>query len=229
VEATDKALENIDWWGEVHQQQFKGMAKSYQDNDYPLVNLLPMWHGTKAAIVDSIFRTGYANLATTDSGFFGKGIYGAHEAEYSYRIYAKQGGALILNWIACFSAYPVIDGDMKKFVMKNEQKQDVSTGNYSNYDAHFVPVIPRDPNNPNEEVYYPTKPNEPNQYTELVVFQSAACLPRYLIELQPTLPKTIPPPSTGGYQDVFFLSSQNQAQEQKPTQNQANQDVFNNQ
>ena len=83
--------ENIDWRGEVH-QQFQTMAKPYQDSDYPSVNLLPMWHGTKAAIVDSIFRSGYANLATTDSGFFGKGIYGAHEAEYSYRVYAKQGG-----------------------------------------------------------------------------------------------------------------------------------------
>ena len=179
-----ESKENIDWRGEVH-QQFKAMAKPYQDSDYPSVNLLPMWHGTKKEIVDSIFRTGYVNLATTDTGFFGKGIYGAHEAEYSYRVYAKEGGALILNWTACFSPYPVIDGDMKKFVIKNEQKQDVSIGNYSNYDAHFVPVVPRNPNNPYEEVYYPTKPHESNQYTELVVFQSAACLPRYLVELQP--------------------------------------------
>ena len=179
-----ESKENIDWRGEVH-QQFKAMAKPYQDSDYPSVNLLPMWHGTKKEIVDSIFRTGYVNLATTDTGFFGKGIYGAHEAEYSYRVYAKEGGALILNWTACFSAYPVIDGDMKKFVIKNEQKQDVSIGNYSNYDAHFVPVVPRNPDNPYEEVYYPTKPHESNQYTELVVFQSAACLPRYLVELQP--------------------------------------------
>jgi len=119
--------------------------------------------------------------------FFGKGIYGAHEAEYSYRVYAKEGGALILNWTACFSAYPVIDGDMKKLEGK---------GNYSNYDAHFVPVVPRDPNDPHEEVYHPTKFDQDHQYTELVVFQSAACLPRYLVELQPELPKTIPISST---------------------------------
>ncbi len=135
--------ENIAWRIEVH-QQFKAMAKPYLDSDYPSVNLLPMWHGTKTEIVDSIFRTGYASLATTDNGFFGKGIYGAHEAEYSYRVYAKEGGALILNWTACFSAYPVIDGDMKKLEGK---------GSYSNYDAHFVPVTPRNPNNPNEDVY----------------------------------------------------------------------------
>ncbi len=185
--------ENTDWRGEVH-QQFQMMAKPYQDSDYPSVSLLPMWHGTKTAIVDSIFRSGYASLATTDNGFFGKGIYGAHEAEYSSRVYAKEGGALILNWTACFSAYPVIDGDMKKLEGKDS---------YSNYDAHFVPVAPRNPDNPNEDTYYPTKPNEPHQYTELVVFQSAACLPRYLVQLQPTLPKALPL-SISQYSKTFF-------------------------
>ena len=65
--------ENINWRGEVH-QQLQIMAKSYQDSDYPCVNLLPMWHGTKAAIVDSIFRTGYANLAQPTVAFLAKGF-----------------------------------------------------------------------------------------------------------------------------------------------------------
>ena len=57
------------------------------------------------------------HLATTDPGFFGNGIYSAREAEYSYRVYSQ--GALILNWVACFSAYPVIHGDMQKFMSIN--------------------------------------------------------------------------------------------------------------
>ncbi len=199
--------ENIHWRTKVH-QQFKDLAKPYQDSDYPAVNLLPMWHGTKTAITDSIFRAGYAALATTDSGFFGRGIYSAHEAEYSYRVYAKQGGALILNWVACFSAYPVIDGDMNKFVMRNSQGLEVSISNYSNYDAHFVPVVPAHPLNPNETDYYPTKHNQPHTYTELVVSQTAACLPRYLVELQPTLVKAVPPsPSTGENKPIFFRTT----------------------
>jgi hypothetical protein len=208
--------ENIDWRGEIH-EQFKTIAESYRDADYPSVNLLPMWHGTKTATVDSIFRTGYANLATTDNGFFGKGIYGAHEAEYSYRVYAKKGGALILNWTACFSAYPVIDGDRGKFMMKNEKKQDVSTANYSNYDAHYVPVVSRNPNNPNEDTYYPTKPNEPHHYTELVVFQSAACLPRYLVQLQPTLPKALPL-NASQYPKTFFQPAQEEEKNTSQTE-----------
>ena len=212
----------IAWRSEIHQQCLT-LAKPYQDSDYPAVNLLPMWHGTKKAIVDSIFKTGYANLATTDAGFFGKGIYGAYEAKYSHRVYAdKQDGALILNWTAFFSAYPVIyeDMQMKKFMMKNDKGQDVSIGNYSNYDAHFIPVVPRNPNNPDEVAYYPTKLKEPHIYTELVVFQSAACLPRYLVELQPTLVKPMPSVSTDSYKGTFFSPVQQEKQKKKSTQHQ---------
>ena len=92
-------------------RNFEKLAQDYTDSEYPAVKIIPLWHGTRPEILDSIFRTGYANLASTDSGFFGKGLYGAHEAEYSHRVYAK--GALILNWVATFSAYPVIDGDME--------------------------------------------------------------------------------------------------------------------
>jgi len=210
--------EKITWRGEIY-QQFKTLAKPNQDSDYPAVNLLPMWHGTRREIIDSIFKTGYSNLATTDSGYFGKGIYGAHEAEYSYRVYGK---TLILNWTACFSPYPVIDGDMKKFVFLNEQNQEVSIGNYSNYDAHFIPVTPNNPDNPYEDKYYPLKPKENHTYTELVVFQSVACLPRYLVELQPTLFKPILSSSTSAYPPEFFpLTQQKKEQKQwtlvKPT------------
>jgi len=189
IESTDQ----IAWRGQIHQQCIR-LAKPYQDSDYPAVNLLPMWHGTKKDIVDSIFKTGYVNLATTDSGYFGKGVYGAYEAEYSYRVYAKEGGALILNWTAFFSPYPVLHGDMKKLEGK---------GNYSNYDAHFIPVVPLNPENPDEVNYFPTRPYDQHHYTELVVFQSAACLPRYLVELQPTLVKPMPLAATSRYSGKF--------------------------
>ncbi len=158
---------------------FEQMTQPHRDPNYPAVKLLPAFHGTKPAILDSIFSAGYAALATTDSGFFGKGYYSAYEAEYSQRVYAQ--GALILNWVASFSALPVIDGDLNLLEGK---------GAYANYDAHFVPV--GNENNPNGPSYYPCKPGQEHQYTEIVVFESAACLPRYLVELQKTLLK---PPS----------------------------------
>ncbi len=154
----------------------------YTDPDYPDVKIIPAWHGTKPEILDSIFRIGYSNLAFTDAGFFGKGLYSAYEAEYSHRAYSK--GALILNWVACFSALPVIDGDMSMLT---------GHGNYGNYDAHFVPVAPLNPNDPNEVNYFPCKAQQTHTYTEIVVFETAACLPRYLVELQTTLPKAPKP------------------------------------
>lgn len=46
---------------------------------YQHVQFYPAFHGTKSSRLDSICKTGYANLATTDNGFFGKGIYSGSE------------------------------------------------------------------------------------------------------------------------------------------------------
>ncbi len=167
---------------------YRSLAQD-KDPDAPNVNLNLLWHGTIPAVLDSVFKIGFANLATTDFGFFGKGLYWAFEAEYSYRVYATQNytrpGVLLLSWIASYSAYPVIYEDMKNLKGK---------GNHQNYDAHFIPVSPRDPNNPKEVNYDPTAPGQKRTYTELVVFESASCLPRYLVHLQPALPKPAPTP-----------------------------------
>lgn len=196
------------WRGEVGALCEK-LAAPYQDFEHPAVKILPLWHGTKPEILDSLFKTGYVNLASTDSGFFGKGIYSAHEAEYSYRVYSR--GALILNWVATFSAYPVIDGDMPKLTEK---------GNYQNYDAHFIPVAPANPTNPYEVNYFPCKPNQKHQYTEVVVFEKSQCLPRYLVELQPNLPKE---PGINSYkhgENPYLLMPKKLEEDHKPEKKQ---------
>jgi Poly(ADP-ribose) polymerase catalytic domain/FG-GAP repeat len=170
-------------WRNTINERWKSLAAPHHDKDYPDVKIMPLWHGTKPEVLGSIFTAGYAALGKTDAGFFGQGIYSANEAEYAYRVYGG-GGFLILNWVAGYSAYPVIRDDMEKITGKNH---------YQNYDSHFVPVVPNDPNNPNETVYYPTIPGQEHQYTEVVVFDKAQCLPRYLVTLQPTLPRA---PST---------------------------------
>jgi len=173
--------ENEPDWRKITHQKLGCLASPYQDKDYPNVKIVPVWHGTSREYLDSIFKTGFANLAKIDAGFYGKGIYGAHEAEYSYQQYALRNGdkaILLLNWMAIYSAYPVIDGDTQKFIMTDPKtKKEVATGNYSNYDAHFIPVAP----------YHPCKVNQDHINTEIVTFEEAACLPRYVIELQKTL------------------------------------------
>ncbi len=163
-------------WRRTINQKWQVMAAPYSDSDCPAVKLLPLWHGTKPQILESIFKTGYANLGTTDDGYFGKGIYSAYEAEYAWRVYGQ--GVLIMNWVSMFSAFPTIDGDMSKLRGRS---------NYMNYDVHFVPVVPEHPDNPHEKEYFPCKPGQCHKYTEVVVFQQSQCLPRYLVSLQPSL------------------------------------------
>ena len=210
----------ITGWRAKVMQRFAAMTGPYQDPVFPHVKIIPVWHGTKAAIVTSIAKTGFANLATTDAGFFGKGLYSSYEAEYAYRAYGPgqlgAGGALMINWIACYSPYPVVgyrvsgytgpipdSGDMLKLSEK---------GNYGNYDAHFVPVRPAT-SNPNELNYYPCRPEEAATYHELVVFEKTQVLPRYIVELQPSLPAA---PSMAPMLANFGVFGQPQQQKPQP-------------
>ena len=77
--------------------------------------------------------------------------------------------------MAIYSAYPVIHGDIEKL---NEKS------NFQNYDAHFIPVVPNNPTNPHENVYHPCQSQQKLHYTQVVIFESSPCLPRYLVELQ---------------------------------------------
>ena len=211
----------ITGWRAKVMQRFTAMTGPYQDPVFPHVKIIPVWHGTKAAIVASIAKTGFANLATTDAGFFGKGLYSSYEAEYAYRAYGPgqlgAGGALMINWIACYSPYPVVGyrvsgytgpipdpGDMLKLSEK---------GNYGNYDAHFVPVRPAT-SNPNELNYYPCRPEEAATYHELVVFEKTQVLPRYIVELQPSLPAA---PSMAPMLANFGVFGQPQQQKPQPS------------
>jgi serine/threonine protein kinase len=170
-------------WRQTTHQLLEALAKPHQDTNNPHVNLVPMWHATNADILPSLFETGFANLAIVDTGFFGKGIYSTGEAKYAQTVYGKMypRPALLMNWVASFSAYPVIDGDMPELQGK---------GNYGNHDAHFIPVRPANPKDPHEVNFYPCRVNERYTYTEMVVFQSAQCLPRYVVELQSDLLKS---------------------------------------
>jgi hypothetical protein len=57
-------------------------------------------------------------------------------------------------------------------------------GNYQNYDAHYVPVVPANASNAHEMNYFPCKPNQKHVYREVVVFDVMVCLPRYFVKLQ---------------------------------------------
>ena len=167
----------------------KTLARPFTDTSFPDVSIVPVWHGTNATALPSILNGGFANLASTDSGFFGKGIYGTPDAEYAWRVYAKRGGVLLLCCFSFYSAYPVVGRqDMSKLTGK---------ASYQNYDAHAVPVVPNDASNPDEANYFPAEAAAAalSTYMELVVFDSGQALPRFIVELAPT---SIPRPLIAG-------------------------------
>lgn len=150
----------------------EALSSVYRDEDYPKVRLLPVWHGTNSSNLPSIYRVGFDNLATTDAGFFGKGIYGAIEAQYAYKAYSK--GALLLSWFSFYSAYPVIGNDQVKLW---------GGAKHNNYDAHFVPVCPAS-ESAAELTFNALQVGEYSQYHEVVVFAAAQALPRYRVTLK---------------------------------------------
>lgn len=162
--------DQADWRYAVY-NLFRKMRKK-GDDAAPHVNFLPLWHGTQTNKVESICKTGFASLAMTDTGFFGNGIYSTNAAEYAWRVYSK-GGPLLINWVACYSAYPFIAGD------------NVENGSERRkYDGYFIPVAPRNPNNPNEVNYDACKPDQKYTYVEMMVSDPASCHPTFVVELQ---------------------------------------------
>ena len=173
---------------EATHQSLQKFAEPHADATVPNVMILPLWHGTTEAVSEHIFNTGYGIFNSnnpefvTDDGFFGRGIYTAHEAEYAYRCYAQKHGdkgVLLLSWVSLFEAYPIVHGDMPKV-------QGKPIG-YDHCDAHFIPV--RSNQHPNTVLYYPCDFGEKSHYTEVVVFNPAQCLPRYRVKLLKSTPQ----------------------------------------
>lgn len=164
-------------WRTTLNELLEKIAQPNTDPNYPNVKLLGMWHGTSKDSAKKIADTGYASLATTDNGYFGKGIYSAHEAEYAFRVYAR--GALLFNWVATNSSYPVTSADKLR-----------GQPNYKNYDSHFVPVItPNGVYSKDATVYVACNPRQQHHYIEVVVFNEEQCLPRYLVTFEVMLLK----------------------------------------
>jgi len=47
-------------------------AEPFRNAAFPDVTIVGAWHGTDSSILPSIMSTSFANLAKTDSGFFGR-------------------------------------------------------------------------------------------------------------------------------------------------------------
>jgi hypothetical protein len=185
--------ENEPEWREAVLNQFDALTASNTDPDYPDVKLAFFFHSTHHNSVKGISAGGFANLALTDPGFYGKGIYTTNAGGYALDVYGGNDPVLLTVWVGTSKVYPVIDGDMSKFIMRDPiTKKVMATANYENYDSHFIPVEAAS-NKPLEVNYYPVKKGQKTDICELVAFETAACLLRNIVELQKDL---LPSPFT---------------------------------
>ncbi|MES2252480.1 MAG: protein kinase [Pseudomonadota bacterium] len=168
-------------------QQLGHLSEEYIDDTYPDVNVLPLWHGTQSDKLRSILSTGYTPFGDTDDGYFGKGIYMTHEASYAAK-YVANGfdptpeSRLILNWVSSYSSCPIISDDFDP-----SEKKMILPIRAGKYDSHFIPVVSQNPADPICMEYIPTGVGEQHHYTEMVIFEKAHILPRYVVTLKESL------------------------------------------
>ena len=191
--------------------RWKGMTVTYSPfvvpgsnlRKYTNVKILPLWHGTTAAICDSICKTGFTSFGNhaliqggvslvqkNDIGFFGNGIYFTNSARYAADIYSD--GNLLLAWVSMREPYPVV-ADCQHPSKPKDMKKLEGLGHYENYNAHHIPVISINPANKKCAVYYPCTATQEAALDEIVVFQKAQALTRFWVELEVTLTKSLNP------------------------------------
>jgi len=175
LQIQNPVFKEVKWFNKDHQDQRKKILQRlelFQINKDQGVYVIPLWHGTQndKVTLDSICSTGFASLGSTDKGFFGKGIYGTPQAEYSARVYGH--GVCLLCFAFVGNVFPIVNDDMKSLL---------GSSNFENCDAHFAPVVPRSSTNPHETVYFAMKPNDEPVYDELVIFNRTHIVPRYIV------------------------------------------------
>ena len=172
---------------------------------YSHAKILPLWHGSNSQTIQSIAKTGFTFFGkqkmdqgdsdgSTDQGFFGSGIYFTNSPRYAADIYSD--GNLLLAWVSMKTPYPVV-ADVSYPKKPDDMRILEGKGAYSKYNAHYIPVISIDPKNEKCAVYYPCTKDDTPALDEFVVFESSQTLPRFWIELQIDLVKSLSPLTTG--------------------------------
>lgn len=144
--------------------------------------IVRVWHGCKRAIVSPLVSDGFAALGKLDNGWFGKAMYFTSSAEYAAK-YTNPTGCLIMCYVVLLNPFPVITDDAPPGV-SSKTFRFYGTGNYSNYQCHYIPVAPV-----KEDTSWNFRP-PPNgvqdaRFDEFAIFQQADILPQVIVHLKP--------------------------------------------
>ena len=120
-------------------------------------NVMLMWHGCPMSKLEHICNTGCADLASTDAGFFGRGVYCTPEAEYAAYYSTMKDPingeyVILLNAVVVGMTYVLSrktdyrnsKGEPTRFSRFHFQQDGCSSGGMAleskGYDSHFVAV-----------------------------------------------------------------------------------------
>jgi len=171
-------------------------------NDGSLPFIVPMIHGTNENSASRVIENGFGTVATTDDGYFGRGMYFTSDLRYA-NLYAKQVDktgelkVMVLAIVIPGNPYPVTE---HPFVVPTvwERDQDGRTRRKNNpqgllgqackagYQSHFVIV-----DSESAEVAYPTTREDLGDRgvpvsDELIIFEGAQALPVFLVYYRPS-------------------------------------------
>ena len=135
-------------------------------------------------VARSICTTGFAQLSTTDSGYFSQGYYFSFDLDYAVRKYGQPDANGLVAVIVC----NVVVGNMYPVIEVPESQGGGAADSLEGkppvpkYDAHGVLV-----NFSNGCLPCPHSlwTDGRTMYSELVVFDTASILPRCVIEVRP--------------------------------------------
>eukprot|EP01103_Thecamoeba_quadrilineata_P014380 TRINITY_DN4277_c0_g1_i2.p1 TRINITY_DN4277_c0_g1~~TRINITY_DN4277_c0_g1_i2.p1 ORF type:complete len:663 (-),score=150.87 TRINITY_DN4277_c0_g1_i2:3-1934(-) len=130
-------------------------------------NPILAWHGTTPERLPEICSKGFLNLATKDSGWYGSGIYFTQMPNYGQfyinHCVSEMGESftLILSWLLLGKPYPLT------YKLEAGNCQD-------GFDSHVVLV----------DGFEPCPLDKPCTGDEIVIFEEAQALPRYIVHYE---------------------------------------------
>lgn len=197
-------METLDRWkGIVNQFYPIKIERATRTDTLFKARLAAFWHGSSEPKCKSICGSGFTyfgkhhfvhpnaergSMASTDPGYFGSGMYFTTSAEYASKY---SNGHLMLAFVSMNEPYPVIS-DVAHPNKCSDMKILETLSGYQTYNAHYIPVASIRPNSHECMEYYPCFANQQAAWDEIVVFQEAQALPRFWVELEPNMVKSMP-------------------------------------
>jgi len=166
-------------WVQSQFQKYSNRFKNYTfDMEVPIV---PFFQGTAKSTAMKIAQTGFTTVATLDDGWYARGIYFTSNLKYasSYSKLAMKGtdpySYIVVAFTSPGNIYPVIEGPLDKGSLKGHPGV-INPG----YQSHYVCVCGSGSKKPG----WPCQKGEKNFVDEMVLFQDAQAVPKYLLVIE---------------------------------------------